>query len=232
MDERRTDELRAELKRFVLLEAHLENGKAEEFDLGLVRLLNAADRNRVPLALSLEAFNRISSLLLSQLNRSGLQEISEDSDRLHRLTRYDAFPSWVDTIAFFRETAAALFAHRRKMQADRGLEIVGKVEDFVARHLSEDLSLNRLGQAVYLNPAYLSRLYKQLTGVGLSKYVNDYRNLKAKEMLLNTAMKVNEVAAALGYNSALAFIRFFKKQNDMTPQDFRSMRSQSTEQGQ
>ncbi len=221
MDERRTDELRAELKRFVFLEAHLENGKAEEFDRDLVRLLNAADRNRVPLALSLEAFNRISSLLLSQLNRSGLQEISEDSDRLHRLTRYDAFPSWVDTIAFFRETAAALFAHRRKMQADRGLEIVGKVDDFVARHLSEDLSLNRLGQAVYLNPAYLSRLYKQLTGVGLSDYVTDRRIRKAKELLRSTDMKIQEITVAVGLESPSYFARLFKRLTGKSPQEYR-----------
>jgi len=221
MDDRRADELRTELKRFVFLEAHLENGKADEFDRDLVRLLNAADRNRVPLALSLEAFNRMSSLLLSHLNRNGLQEIAEDPDRLHRLTRYDAFASWEDTIAFFRETSAALFAHRKKMQADRGAEIVGKVEDFVARHLGEDLSLNRLGQAVYLNPAYLSRLYKQLTGVGLSDYVTDRRIRKAKELLRSTDRKIQEITVAVGLESPSYFARLFKRLTGKSPQEYR-----------
>lgn len=111
-------------------------------------------------------------------------------------------------------------------------EVVNKVHRYIEEHISTDISLNALADYVSLNPSYLSRLYKQITGIGLSKYVNDYRNLIAKNMLLNTSMKVNEIAAALGYNSALAFIRFFKKQNETTPQDFRMTRTHIPNQGQ
>lgn len=111
-------------------------------------------------------------------------------------------------------------------------EVVNKVHRYIEEHIADDISLTALGDYVSLNPSYLSRLYKQITGIGLSKYVNDYRNVIAKDMLLNTSMKVNEIAAKLGYNSALAFIRFFKKQNDMTPQDFRTARTETMQQGQ
>ena len=87
-------------------------------------------------------------------------------------------------------------------------EVVGKVHRYIEEHIADDISLTAIGDYVSLNPSYLSRLYKQITGIGLSKYVNDYRNVIAKDMLLNTSMKVNEIAAKLGYNSALAFIRF------------------------
>jgi len=220
-EERKADELRAELKRFVFLETYLENGKEAEFDRDLVRLLNAADRGQVPLSLSLEAFNRVSSLLLSQMNRYGLTDIADDPDRLAKLTRHDAFPSWADTVAFFRQTAATLFECRRKMQADRGFEIVRKVEDYVDRHLRDDLSLNRLGQAVYLNPAYLSRLYKQITGFGLSDYVTDMRIRKAKQLLRSTDLKIQDITVAVGLESPSYFARLFKRLTGKSPQEYR-----------
>jgi len=49
---------------------------------------------------------------------------------------------------------------------------------------------------------------------------------------LNSSKKVGEVAAALGYNSALAFIRFFKRQSGMTPQEFRMLGSEIQQQSQ
>ncbi|WP_259391804.1 AraC family transcriptional regulator [Paenibacillus thiaminolyticus] len=100
-------------------------------------------------------------------------------------------------------------------------DLVKKVHHFIEEHLSHDISLIAIADHVGLNSSYFSRLYKQMTGIGLSDYINEYRNLKAKEWRLNSPMKINEIAAGLGYNSALAFIRFFKKQNQVTPQEYR-----------
>ncbi|MCD9022501.1 response regulator [Cohnella silvisoli] len=220
-EERRAEELRAQLKRFIFLESHLENGKEAEFDQALLQLMHAADRDKVPLSLSLEAFNRVSSLLLSHMNRFEMTELLSDPKELERLTRIDAFSSWPDTTAFFRKSANGLFEHRRRKQADRGLEIVEKIETYVGRNLQGDLSLSRLGQAVYLNPAYLSRLYKQITGVGLSDYVTEKRIQKSKELLRSTDMKIQDITTLVGLESPSYFARLFKRLTGQSPQEFR-----------
>ncbi|NRF96058.1 helix-turn-helix domain-containing protein [Paenibacillus frigoriresistens] len=132
--------------------------------------------------------------------------------------------SWLSLRQYFMQTADCLFDWNAAQGATLPAEVVQKAHRYIEAYISTDISLNAIADHVGLNPSYFSRLYKQMTGIGLSDYIIDYRNLKAKELLIDSTMKVNEIAAALGYNSALAFIRFFKKQNETTPQEFRMLR--------
>ncbi|MCD9021594.1 response regulator transcription factor [Cohnella silvisoli] len=95
------------------------------------------------------------------------------------------------------------------------------LNDYIRQHLGDDLSMTRLAEIVNLNPAYLSRLYIQTTGTAISDYINALRLDKAKEQLAQTHLKVYEIAGQLGYDSALSFVRFFKKHMNMTPQEYR-----------
>ena len=88
-------------------------------------------------------------MLLSYMNRFKMTEVLSDWRELERLTRFDAFGSWAETTAFLRKVASAIFAFRERMQANRGLEIVGRVEAYVHRNLQGDLSLSQLGRTVY-----------------------------------------------------------------------------------
>jgi len=54
--------------------------------------------------------------------------------------------------------------------------------------------------------------------------VRSRSNEKAKMLLQDTNMKIQDISNAVGYQSGVAFIRFFKKYNDMTPQEYRNRR--------
>lgn len=136
--------------------------------------------------------------------------------------------TWLDMKKSFWDLAEYLFERQELRTEQVPGELIKRVHRYIANNLTRDISLIAIANEVGLNPSYLSRLYKQMTGIGISDYINDYRNLQAKEWLLNTSKKVNEIASALGYNSALAFIRFFKKQNQMTPMEYR-MKLQANE---
>ncbi|MEI0737800.1 AraC family transcriptional regulator [Paenibacillus sp. JTLBN-2024] len=140
------------------------------------------------------------------------------------LYRKDEGIAWPDVKQYFGIWPTVIL-RSRKIRARKCQAIWSKrVHRYIEEHLARDISLIAIAEHVGLNPSYLSRLYKQLTGIGLSDYINEYRNLKAKEWLLNSTMKVGEIAGELGYNSALAFIRFSKKQNQATPQEYRLQR--------
>jgi len=140
--------------------------------------------------------------------------------------------SWEELDHYFWQLAEYIFEWNASKEEDSPAEVVAMVHQYIERNIAADTSLNALADYVGLNPSYLSRLYKQITGEGLSKYINDYRTLTAKSMLLNSSKKVSEVASALGYNSALAFIRFFKRQSGVTPQEFRMLGSEVQQQSQ
>ncbi|MBP1988725.1 helix-turn-helix transcriptional regulator [Paenibacillus eucommiae] len=113
-------------------------------------------------------------------------------------------------------------AYRSNGREEVTHDAVIKVHEYINNQISTDISLHQLADHVQLNPSYLSRLYKQITGNGLSEYLTEFRDRRAKDLLQKSHMKVHEIAATLGYNSSHAFIRFFKKKNQVTPQVFRN----------
>ena len=100
--------------------------------------------------------------------------------------------------------------------------VIKRLEGFIQQNIDKDLSLIKLSEYAHFNPSYLSRLFKRLTNLNLSEFINDARLRKAKE-LLGTDMKIHEVAEAVGYESSKNFARFFKRQTNMTPQEYKDL---------
>jgi two-component system response regulator YesN len=220
-DRQMDDELRMKLRRFVILESHLENSRESEFKKELQSLLHSVHNNLTSLPLRLEVFQRISNLFLSYINRVQYNSVHTDAKAMEYLTRFDLHPSWEHLTDYFLRLTDDLFTHRQKTQTDRGLEIVVQINGYIERNLSNDLSLGRLARVVYLNPAYLSRLYKQVSGIGLSDFVTEKRMATAKEILRSTDMKIQDIASAVGLDSPSYFARLFKRMTSMSPQEYR-----------
>ncbi|MBP1990092.1 response regulator transcription factor [Paenibacillus eucommiae] len=108
-----------------------------------------------------------------------------------------------------------------------GNHVVQLVHKYVEANMNRYFSLSEIADYVNLNRTYLSRLYKQLTGEGVYEYINRAKLEQAKAKLLHTNMKVQEVASSLGYLSAMSFIRFFKTQTGLSPQEYREQINRS-----
>ncbi|MFD0698053.1 response regulator [Paenibacillus sp. GCM10027628] len=212
--------------RVQLLAKCLENSHREEFYKLYLELTEIWSAEKAPYERKKELYHAMAAVFLAYINKSSemLSYLNAAHD-LAPLFQYGEEEPWLSLRQFFMQIADCLFDWNAVQGAKLPSEIVQKAHRYIEAHISTDISLNAIADHVGLNPSYFSRLYKQMTGIGLSDYITDYRNLKAKELLLDSAMKVNEIALALGYNSALAFIRFFKKQNETTPQEYRMLRS-------
>lgn len=111
---------------------------------------------------------------------------------------------------------------QKKAHIEKGEHmLVERIHRFIGDNLGGDLSLARIAEAVFFNPSYLSRFYKQLTGRNLSDYLNGAKAEAAQAMLADTQLKVNEVALRLGFESPSYFTAFFRKMTGSTPQEYR-----------
>jgi two-component system response regulator YesN len=100
--------------------------------------------------------------------------------------------------------------------------VIRKLNKYVHENLSRDLSLDTLANLVYMNPSYLSTLYKQFTGKNISDYITELRVAKAKDMLLQSSLKIHEIGEEVGFSNSGYFTRFFKKHVGVTPQEYRN----------
>lgn len=92
---------------------------------------------------------------------------------------------------------------------------------YMKEHLHENLSRNEVAEKVYLSPAYFSRLFKRVTGIGFGEYLQNLR-MKQAQKLLAENRKVHEVAAAVGFMDVKYFSAVFYKKVGYLPAEYRS----------
>lgn len=211
-----------QMKKIRELGALLENGRRDEFLENLSELCRflgmVESKNHNP---ALELYYSISIIFLSYINRWKLTDKIAFKIGLNKLTRADEHASWADSAEYFYQLANIIFDIQRNEENNRAEYAIKYIIEYVDAHLSEDLSLTRLSEQVHFNPSYLSRLFKQVTGNNLLNYISEVRLNKAKELLDDSSMKINEIATAVGYISATYFNRFFKNATNMTPVEYR-----------
>jgi len=83
------------------------------------------------------------------------------------------------------------------------------------------LCLKDAAKNVYLNEKYLSRIFKQVEGVGFNEYKMIIRVKKAKELLRDPLNSISDISDELGYENSESFSRIFKKQTNISPAQFR-----------
>ncbi|MGN7763186.1 response regulator [Paenibacillus sp. 22594] len=99
---------------------------------------------------------------------------------------------------------------------------VETVKRWVAAHYNQHADLNMLAGMVFLTPSYLSKLFKQETGLTLTDYVIEIRIRKAKQLLKNAHdLKIHEIGAEVGYPDPAYFNKLFKKIVGVTPNEYK-----------
>lgn len=101
--------------------------------------------------------------------------------------------------------------------------VIQLVKKYINEHYEEDLNLNLLAETVYLSPGYLSELFIQETGSGINKYIKNLRMEKAKDLLHNTNMKINDICEKVGYQNISYFCRSFREHFGSSPEKYRQM---------
>lgn len=95
------------------------------------------------------------------------------------------------------------------------------VIDYIHKCYDQDLNLEELSRYVGLNSSYLSRLFKEQTGMVLIQYINQYRVNKSLDMLMNSTLKTYEIAEKVGFKSTDNFYIAFKKLVGYPPNEVR-----------
>lgn len=99
---------------------------------------------------------------------------------------------------------------------------ISKIQEWIRAHIMNDISVSEVAQKFNYNKDYLSRVFKQKTGVNLSDFIQEKKISKSKEMLTNTTMSVKEISQILSFNDDKYFMKLFKKDEKMTPTEFRN----------
>lgn len=108
---------------------------------------------------------------------------------------------------------------------DEKAENTDSAIDIVKKHISENISLDiqreELAKLVFLNPDYLSKLFRKQEGVTIGEYITQKRILLAKQLLERTNLSVVDISHRVGITDVSYFIKIFRKKEGTTPQQYR-----------
>ncbi|MCQ6559425.1 response regulator [Paenibacillus mendelii] len=166
------------------------------------------------------------SIALDTMRQWDLREEVEARIDLSALFSGPPLESWDRFLALYGELIELLFDKRSREWEQQGMDVIMRIKAFIVQELHADLSLSRIAEYVSYHPAYLSRLYKQLSGRSLSEDIAEMRLKRAEQLLPDKQLKINEIGKTVGFDSPRYFTKFFKSHTGLTPQEFRERSGQ------
>lgn len=105
----------------------------------------------------------------------------------------------------------------QKVQSSYSL--IYSIINHIHTHLGDELSLDSLSAAFFMNKYYLCKIFKTVTDFSPSQYIIHCRIMKAKE-LLSQNISVDTVCSLVGYKNLSHFSRIFKQHTGLSPKQY------------
>ena len=99
--------------------------------------------------------------------------------------------------------------------------MVRKAVEMAKKYYSEGITLEETASRLYVSEEYLSTQFKKETQSSFTETVRKFRIEKIKDLLLNSKLKLNQIAELTGYSDPKYMSRVFKEEVGMLPTEFR-----------
>ncbi|MCY9659911.1 AraC family transcriptional regulator [Paenibacillus chondroitinus] len=155
------------------------------------------------------------TIMLSGYNPLQLNDGLDMWEQLTAIREPEAIVSWI------KQYIVAPYIVRLHSTQDMQLKrLVENVLSTIHTSYAHDISLEYCADVHGTYAKKLSLGFKQVTGQTFIDYLTQYRLTKAKQLLVETDEKINDIAIRVGYQPPY-FNRLFKKYEGMTPGQYR-----------
>ncbi|MEO6302635.1 MAG: AraC family transcriptional regulator [Bacteroidia bacterium] len=98
---------------------------------------------------------------------------------------------------------------------------ISAFKTLIDKHYSDHLSVQQYSEKLNLSPNYLNVLCKKETGKTAIQLIHERMLLEARRLLYSTNLSVKEISFSLQFEDVAYFNRFFKKNMELTPLEYR-----------
>lgn len=108
-----------------------------------------------------------------------------------------------------------------RFDTNENTTIVVKAENYITINFAEEISIADMALKMHVHPSHLMRSFKKEKGMTISHFRNQRRIREAKQLLKYSNLSMTEIAFIIGFTSPQYFSRVFKREEGMTPIDFK-----------
>ena len=134
-----------------------------------------------------------------------------------QLKTMDELSSWLSQA--IRSLVSDQFSNKKARHSD----LIYRTIQYLHNNYASKITLDDVANSVHISPTYLSRVFKREVGSSMVDFLNRIRIEKSKELLLDSQIRLIEVAMQCGFESQSYFNRMFKQICAMTPQQYRKL---------
>lgn len=126
-------------------------------------------------------------------------------------------------------TFLSLNAYRHAKVADKPSSqspTINLATHYMNEQIDKQLSLQEIADYCHLSTTHFLRLFTKEMGISPIKYFQQEKIRHAAELLKNSSLKINQVAARFGFDDPYYFSKVFSKVMGMSPSEFRNKQTQ------
>lgn len=162
-----------------------------------------------------------SALLTMSLALQVVRQNKELSSHVHKSHAEKNSP--IDLERFMGETAWAK-APRHQAAGTNGERplLIHVVCELVRQRPDLPLSVKELAAAARLTPNHFTTLFREHAGCPFTEFLTEQRITRAKKLLQNPTLSINEVSQLVGYDDPGYFTRRFREKTKFSPRQWRN----------
>lgn len=157
-------------------------------------------------------------------NLVSLQKDRKEESELHIqniLQRIAAAYTWEQIDAAMREFMKILNYTGNQYEEPSVSILVKNAKEFIRKYYNQGITLEETARKLYVSEEYLSAQFKKETGYTFTETVRSYRIEKVKSLLVDTNLKLNQIAELAGYSDPKYMSRVFREEIGMLPTEYR-----------
>ncbi|MFT4415755.1 AraC family transcriptional regulator [Fredinandcohnia humi] len=111
----------------------------------------------------------------------------------------------------------------KKEQILNYTSIVKKAISYIHEGILQELSLEKIAADLFVNPSYLSNIFKKETTVTLTEYVNRKKIEESKYFLLHSELSISDISNLFHFCNQSYYTSLFKKITGLTPKKYKEL---------
>ena len=102
------------------------------------------------------------------------------------------------------------------LQARTANPMIREILDYINEHITEELSVDRIAEHMYMNRSYLMHLFKKETGYTIGKYITEKR-LFLSNHLISQGLTITEACYKSGFQNYSTFFQAYRNKYHVSP---------------
>ncbi|NJD02068.1 MAG: response regulator [Ruminiclostridium sp.] len=158
-------------------------------------------------------------LLINKIEERGIHIKAMKSEEVYNY--FKAACTFTEVISGFSKLIIELCEQVSLIKSSCNNILIFEVKNYINKYYYKKISLQELSDTFFINPSYLSTLFKKETKENISDYTQKVRIENAKTYLKELKSPIQEIAEMTGFTDYRYFCCVFKKTTGVSPLQYR-----------